>query len=197
MIPVGDQPMLEILLEQCISSGFRNFYFSVNYLKEQIIEHFDDGSRWGVSINYLIEDEPLGTAGSLQLLPGSVQEPFLVLNGDVLTRLDLSHLLRYHQDHNAKATLCVREYELTVPFGVVETNGIDLAGFSEKPTYRHQVNAGIYVIDPKLLQFLVPHQFTDMPTLLLSAQADGCRVSVCPIHEYLDVVDLNIESGSP
>lgn len=188
MLPVGDQPMLEILLEQCIASGFRTFYFSVNYLKEQIIEHFGDGMRWGVSINYLVENEPLGTAGSLQLLPDSVNEPFLVLNGDVLTRLDPSQLLHFHTEHQAKATLCVREHQLTVPFGVVQTMGVELAGFEEKPTYRNQVNAGVYVVDPQLLPLLPPHRFTDMPTLLLAAQHAGHRVAVCPIHEYwLDV----------
>ncbi|KZR85007.1 D-glycero-alpha-D-manno-heptose 1-phosphate guanylyltransferase [Synechococcus sp. MIT S9504] len=188
MIPVGGRPMLEILLEKCIADGFSDFYFSVNYLKEQIIEHFADGARWGVSIRYLIENEPLGTAGSLQLLPVSLTKPFLVLNGDVLTRLDFSHLLNFHTEHRAQASLCVREQELTVPFGVVQTKGIELAGFEEKPTYRHQVNAGVYVIDPQLLTLLPPNQFTDMPSLLKAAQEVGHRVAVCPIHEYwLDV----------
>jgi dTDP-glucose pyrophosphorylase/predicted transcriptional regulator len=184
MLLVGDQPMLEILLEQCIASGFRQFYLSVNYLKEQIIDHFEDGTRWGVSIDYLVENEPLGTAGSLKLLPDSVKEPFLVLNGDVLTRLNLSQLLQFHMEHKAQATLCVREHELMVPFGVVQTNGMELAGFEEKPTYRHLVNAGVYVIEPLLLSLLPPHQFTDMPILLQSAQQAGLRVAVCPIHEY-------------
>ena len=132
MLPVGDKPMLEILLEQCIASGFSKFYFSVNYLKEHIIEYFSDGSKWGVSINYLVETEPLGTAGSLQLLPNSINEPFLVLNGDVLTRLDPSQLLQFHTEHQAMATLCVREHEFSVPFGVVQTKGMELAGFKEK-----------------------------------------------------------------
>jgi dTDP-glucose pyrophosphorylase len=184
MLPVGDKPMLEILLEQCITSGFRRFYLSVNYLKEQIIDHFADGSRWGVSIEYLVENEPLGTAGSLQLLPDGLMEPFLVLNGDVLTRLNPGQLLHFHSEHQAQATLCVREHELTVPFGVVQTNGVELAGFEEKPTYHHLVNAGVYVIDPLLLPLLPPHQPTDMPSLLQAAQQAGHRVAVCPIHEY-------------
>jgi dTDP-glucose pyrophosphorylase len=184
MLPVGDQPMLEILLEQCIASGFRRFYMSVNYLKEQIISHFEDGSRWGVSINYLVENEPLGTAGSLQLLPNSLTSPLIVLNGDVLTRLNPSQLLHFHAEHHAQATLCVHKHEITVPFGVVQANGVELAGFQEKPTYRHLVNAGIYVIDPQLLPLLPPHQYTDMPSLLHAAQQAGHRVVVRPIHEY-------------
>ena len=156
----------------------------MNYLKEQIIKHFDDGARWGVSIQYLVENEPLGTAGSLQLLPDSLTEPFVVLNGDVLTRLNPGQLLHFHGEHQAQATLCVREHELTVPFGVVQTKGVELAGFEEKPTYRHLVNAGVYVIDPQLLPLLTPHQSTDMPSLLQAAQRAGYRVAVCPIHEY-------------
>lgn len=188
MLRVGDKPILEILLEQCISSGFSKFYFSVNYLKEQIIDYFDDGSRWGISIQYLVEKEPLGTAGSLQLLPDSLSEPFLVLNGDVLTRFNPSQLLHFHRDYKAQATLCVREHELTVPFGVVKTKGVELARFEEKPTYRNLVNAGVYLIDPELIQLLRPHQSTDMPSLLQAAQEAGHRVAVCPIHEYwLDV----------
>ncbi len=184
MLPVDGKPMLQILLEHCIASGFHQFYFSVNYLKEQIIEHFGDGKVWGVAIDYLLEDEPLGTAGSLQLLPSSVQEPFLVMNGDVLTRLNPSQLLRFHVEHEVAGTLCVREHTTTVPFGVVQTNGVELAGFEEKPSYRQLVNAGVYVIDPQLLPLLPPHQATDMPTLLQSAQQAGHRVAVCPIHEY-------------
>lgn len=184
MLHVDGKPMLEILLEQCITSGFRQFYLSVNYLKEQIIDHFQDGRRWDVSIDYLVEAEPLGTAGSLQLLPSSVQEPFLVMNGDVLTKLNPSRLLRFHAEQEAVGTLCVREHAITVPFGVVQTNGVELAGFEEKPTYRQLVNAGVYVIDPQLLPLLPPHQATDMPTLLQSAQQAGQRVAVCPIHEY-------------
>ncbi len=184
MLLVDGRPMLEIVLEQCIAAGFTKFYISINYLKEQIIGYFQNGARWGVSIDYLVEDEPLGTAGSLRLLPESIDEPFLVLNGDVLTRLNPSHLLDFHCQHDAQATLCVREYEFTMPFGVVQTNGTELAGFEEKPTYRHLVNAGVYVIDPQLLPLLPPHQATDMPSLLQTAQQAGHRVAVCPIHEY-------------
>ena len=98
----------------------------------------------------------LGTAGSLQLLPSTVREPFLVMNGDVLTRLNPSQLLRFHVEHDAAGTLCVREHTTTVPFGVVQTNGVELAGFAEKPSYRQLVNAGVYVIDPQLLPSAAP-----------------------------------------
>jgi len=188
MLPVGDKPILEILLRQCIDAGIPQFFFSVNYLKDQIIDYFKDGSSWGVNIKYLIEDQPLGTAGSLQLFSSPPTEPFVVMNGDVLTRLNPAQLLQFHHENQAKATLCVREYEISVPFGVVQTDGIELAGFQEKPNYRYLVNAGVYVIDPLLLSLLPIGKATDMPTLLLAAQQAGHLVVVCPIHEYwLDV----------
>ena len=178
MLKINNKPILETLMEQCIASGFSTFYFSVNYLKEQIIDYFGNGSRWGVTVRYLVEKEPLGTAGSLSLLPNSLTEPFLVINGDVLTRLDYRQLLQFHIDHQADATLCVREHDLMVPFGVVKTVGVELEGFEEKPTYSYQVNAGVYVIEPKLIQLLSSDQFTDMPTLLLDAKNADHLVSV-------------------
>ena len=130
----------------------------------------------------------MGTAGSLQFLPPSITQPFPVMNGDVLTRLAPNQLLRFHQEHKASATLCVREHEIAVPYGVVETNGIDLEVFKEKPIYKYLVNAGVYTIDPTLLTLLPHNQYTDMPTFLELAQQSGHRVAVFPIHEYwLDV----------
>ena len=162
---------------------FRKFYISVNYLKEQIIDHFQDGSRWNVSIEYLVEERPLGTAGSLKLLP-KVFKPFLVMNGDVLTRLNLRHLIAFHNEHKAAGTLCVREHTTTVPFGVVETNGVRLSRFQEKPTLHHLINAGVYVINPLLLSLLQSNEYADMPTLLQQAQQSGHDIVVCPVHEY-------------
>jgi len=188
MLPVNGKPMLEILLERCIASGFKHFHLSVNYLKEQIIDYFQDGDRWGVSINYLVEDKPLGTAGSLQLLPNGMQEPFLVLNGDILTHFNPLQLLRFHNEQNADATLCVRDHVVNIPFGVVQTKDMELIEFEEKPSYHNLINAGLYVINPQLLPLLPLNQKTDMPTLLEIARQAGHRVSVCPIHEdWIDV----------
>jgi len=188
MLKVNGKPILEILIEQCIQAGFSNFYISVNYLKEQIIDYFGNGDGMGASINYLFEDQPMGTAGSLQLLPKSINKPFLVLNGDLLTNFNYRHVMQFHADHKPSATMCVREHLTQIPFGVVQTDGHRLIGFEEKPTYRQFVNAGVYVIDPDILSYLEPDTPTDMPTLLADVQASEQQVMVCPIHEYwLDI----------
>ena len=188
MLMVNGKPMLEILIDQCISYGLTDIFVSVNYLKEQIIDYFQDGSQKGVKISYLIEDKPLGTAGSLQLLPKSLSSPFLVMNGDVLTQLDFRHLLQFHTQNNGIATICGREYEASIPFGVIRHRGSILTSLEEKPTYKHLVNAGIYVLEPSILDLLKLDQALDMPTLLQTAMTKNYQVNVCPIHEYwLDV----------
>ena len=184
MLHVQGKPMLEHILDKCMASGFSRFYISVNYLKEQIISYFGDGSSRGISIHYLEEDEPLGTAGSLSLLPHNLDEPFLVLNGDVITNFDPCTLLQFHLEHKAEATLCVRENSYTLPYGVVKVNDIELAGFQEKPTLSYFANAGVYIIQPSLLKYIQNSQFIDMPTLINNAQENGSFVAVCPIHEF-------------
>ena len=188
MLRVGGKPLLEIILEQCIDGGFQQFYLSVNYLKNQIQDHFGDGARWHVNIDYLQETQPLGTGGALSLLPQKPSEPLLVINGDVLTRVDYGRLLWFHDEQQAAATLCVREYTTQIPYGVVRMDDLHVLTLEEKPVLSHYVNAGIYLLDPVLLD-LVPHnRFFDMPTLLEKAMQHQHRVSAFPIHEFwLDV----------
>ena len=109
MLNIKGKPILEIIILECIENGFTEIYISVNYLKEKIIEYFGDGSKWGIKINYLIEPKKLGTAGSLKLLPSSIDQPFIVLNGDVLTRLNFRKLIEFHENHNYKGTMCVKK----------------------------------------------------------------------------------------
>ena len=188
MLRVGGKPLLEIILEQCIDSGFQHFYFSVNYLKNQIQDHFGDGARWHVRIDYLVETQPLGTGGALSLLPQKPTEPLLVLNGDVLTRVDYGRLLRLHDEHQAAATMCVREHTTQIPYGVVRMDDLHVLTLEEKPVLSHYVNAGIYLLDPVLLDLVPQDCFFDMPTLLEKAMQRQHRVSAFPIHEYwLDV----------
>ncbi|EGV27981.1 Nucleotidyl transferase [Thiorhodococcus drewsii AZ1] len=188
MLRVGDRPLLEIILQQCIDAGFREFYLAVNYLKHQIKDYFGDGARFNVQIRYLEETQPLGTAGALSLLSQRPTKPLLVMNGDVLTRVDFSCLLRFHEEHNPAATLCVREHATQIPYGVVRTDDIHVLGLEEKPVLTHYVNAGIYLLNPELLDLLPENQFYHMPQLLEQAVGQQCRVAAFPIHEYwLDV----------
>jgi len=188
MLRVGGKPLLEIILEQCIDAGFQHFYLSVNYLKKQIQDYFGDGARWQVRIDYLEETQPLGTGGALSLLPQKPTEPLLVLNGDVLTRVDYGRLLRLHDEHQAAATMCVREHTTQIPYGVVRMDDLHVLTLEEKPVLSHYVNAGIYLLDPVLLDLVPQDCFFDMPTLLEKAMQRQHRVSAFPIHEYwLDV----------
>jgi len=188
MLRVGGKPLLEIILEQCIEAGFQHFYLSVNYLKKQIQDYFGDGARWDVRIEYLEETQPLGTGGALSLLQQKPKGPMLVLNGDVLTRVDYGRLLRFHDEQQAAATLCVREYATQIPYGVVRMDDLHVLTLEEKPVISNYVNAGIYLLDPALLDLVPQNQFFDMPTLLEKAMQHQHRVSAFPIHEYwLDV----------
>jgi dTDP-glucose pyrophosphorylase len=188
MLRVGGKPLLEIILEQCIDAGFQHFYLSVNYLKKQIQDHFGDGARWHVRIDYLEETQPLGTGGALSLLPQKPSEPFFVLNSDVLTRVDYGRLLRFHYEHQAAATMCVRKHTTQIPYGVVRMDDLHVLTLEEKPVLSHYVNAGIYLLDPALLDLVPRDRFFDMPQLLEKAIQHQHRVSAFPIHEYwLDV----------
>ena len=188
MLRVGDKPMLEIVLEQCVEAGFRNFFISVNYLKHQVIEYFGNGSRWGVDIQYLEEDKPLGTAGALSSLPEQPDKPILVMNGDVLTHVNLDKLFLFHQENSASATICVSEYKTPIPYGVVFTEGAQVLSIEEKPEMSHSINSGVYVLNPELLELLSPKQRCDMPELLTRGLKRNHSVTAFPIHEYwLDV----------
>jgi len=184
MLPVGGVPMLEIILKQCIDAGFTQFYLSVNYLKDHIKNYFGGGDDWGVNIQYLEEDQPLGTVGALSLLPEKPQEPVLVLNGDVLTRVNYGKLLNFHEENQASATMCVREHLTQIPFGVVHTNDVNVQSIVEKPTVNHLVNAGIYILNPKLLDLVPLGRYYDMPQLLQDAITHHYHIAAFPVHEY-------------
>ncbi|MDB3964657.1 nucleotidyltransferase family protein [Amylibacter sp.] len=187
LLKLGEKPILEIILLNFIKSGFHNFYISTHYLSEMIEEYFGDGSKWGVSINYVHEEKPLGTGGALGLLPKNLPDlPIIIMNGDILTKVDLLALLMFHNENNANATMCVREYEYQVPFGVIESEGRKVKSMVEKPIHRFHVNAGIYVIERKIVNEVKNNEVLDMPTLL-ERHLDK-EVMMFPIHEYwLDI----------
>ena len=188
LLPVGGKPMLEHIIERAKEEGFNNFILAIHYLGHMIEEYFEDGSKWGVNIDYLREDKPLGTAGALSLLQSCPTEPFLVSNGDVLTDIHYGELLDFHLSHDAIATMAVRQHEWQHPFGVVRTKGVDIIGFDEKPITHSHINAGIYVLEPDALSNLNDDEYCDMPTLFSRQQDKKKRTIVYPMHEpWLDV----------
>jgi dTDP-glucose pyrophosphorylase len=188
LLPVGGKPMLEHIIERAKAEGFHNFILSIHYLGHMIEDYFTDGSKWQVNIDYVREEQPLGTAGALSLLNPRPNEPFLVSNGDVLTDVHYGELLDFHSSHSAFATMAVRQHEWQHPFGVVRTKGVDIVGFDEKPITHSHINAGIYVLEPEVLDGLKEDEYCDMPTLFNRQQDMNKRTIVYPMHEpWLDV----------
>lgn len=187
MLPVGDRPLLELIVEQLRTSGVRRVNVATHYKKEIITDHFADGHEFGVEINYVDEEQPLGTAGALSLLDAP-DEPLLVMNGDILARVDFRSLFDFHRDQSADLTIAVREHEFKIPYGVVESDGARVTGLREKPTVRHFVNAGIYLLNPDVCRLIPSGQRYDMPDLIGRLLADGRRVVSFPLREYwLDI----------
>ena len=189
MLKVGDKPILEQILLNFVEAGFHRFYISTHYMPEVIRDYFGNGEKWGISIQYVHEEEPLGTGGALGLLPhDEIDQPLFMMNGDLLTSLNLHSFLEFHQAHNGVATMCVREYEHQVPYGVITSEGTQIKSMVEKPVHRFFVNAGIYLLDPALVKSVEPGTRIDMPTLLERQIDGGNAVNMFPIHEYwLDI----------
>ncbi len=188
MLKVGSRPILETIMLGFIEHGFSQFYISVYYLAEQIREHFGDGSKWGVKIEYVEEVEPLGTGGALSLLPNTIDEPIIMMNGDLLTNIDFSNLLKFHKNRAAKATMCVREYSVEVPYGVIESKDSKITSIVEKPKQQYFVNAGVYVLSPEVFKGVPQNTKKDMPDLFNELIGSGENVLMYPIQEYwLDI----------
>ncbi|MCL9775534.1 nucleotidyltransferase family protein [Vibrio methylphosphonaticus] len=190
MLKVGDKPILETVIKSFIKAGFSNFYISTHYMPEQIHQHFGDGSDLGISISYVHEDEPLGTGGALGLLPDDIPQglPLIMINGDVLTKVDFERLLDFHIENKADATMCVREYDYQIPYGVINGEGNKINSMVEKPIQRFFVNAGIYIVSPRVIQSVPENYHIDMPTLLERHMNERDNIFMFPIHEYwLDI----------
>jgi dTDP-glucose pyrophosphorylase len=184
LLPVGQKPLLETMIENLIEAGFGKFFISVNYKARMIEEYIGDGRKWGVKIKYLHEKKPLGTAGALTLLPRSPTHPVLVINGDILTKISFRDLLDFHAEHAAKATMCVREYDFQIPYGVVKMEKHRINGIHEKPTERFFINAGIYVLDPSVLKMVPKKNRFDMTTLYNRMLRKQLLIAAFPIREY-------------
>ena len=187
MLPVGGRPLMEHVIEQLKQAGIREVSITTHFQSEKIHEHFRDGEDFGVRIDYLSEDRPLGTAGSLSALPRP-DGPILVVNGDILTRVDYRSMHRFHQREHAAFTVGVRRYELEVPYGIIEAEGAAVRSIVEKPRLEFLVNAAVYLIEPHILELIPKDERTDMNDLITRALAGGEKVVSFPIVEYwLDI----------
>ena len=188
LLKVGGSPVLETILEGFTDKGFDTFYISVNYKAEMIEEYFGNGSKWGVSIEYLREDKRLGTAGSINLLPEKPDLPFIVMNGDLLTKIDFDQLVKFHINNNklsnAMATMCVREYNMQIPYGVIQKEGNRLTRLDEKPIQRFFVNGGIYVFEPDVMDMIPTDMYFDMTDLFDKMMAKDYKTVIFQIREY-------------
>ncbi len=187
MLPVGGQPLMELMIKRLRQAGIRRVSVTTHYLPQVITDHFGDGSQFGVDLSYVQEDRPLGTAGALSLLEDD-HEPLLVMNGDVVTDLDFAALLDFHREHKAALTMAMTQQEFEIPYGVIKHNGADIIAIHEKPRQRHFVNAGIYLIEPHALSQIPIDTAFSMVELMDRLIAAGHRVVGFPIREYwLDI----------
>lgn len=187
MLAVGDRPVMAHMLEHLKQAGIKRVNVTTHYRPEKITEYFGDGSAFGLDINYVPEERPLGTAGALNLVSRRA-EPMLVINGDILTRVDFGAMIAYHREHKAEMTVAVRKYDVPVPFGVIECDGAYVSRISEKPTLNFFVNAGIYLIEPTVHELIPDGERFDMTDLIEKLIAAGRPVASFPVHEYwLDI----------
>lgn len=183
MLPVGGQPLMELTINHLRQAGIRKVNVTTHYLANVITDHFGDGADFGVRLNYVQEDTPLGTAGALSLLEGG-DDPLLIINGDIVTDLDYRAMLDFHRQHGAMLTVAIFPYEFQIPYGVIDHQGADITGIREKPSLRHFVNAGIYLVEPQVRTHIPTNTAFSMTDLIALLLERGDRVVGFPIHEY-------------
>lgn len=190
MLKIGDKPMLEILIGRFKKAGFYNIYISTHFMPEKIMDHFGSGENFGVNIKYVHESSPLGTGGALGLLPKGIcrEMPLILINGDVLTTLNFSKLLKFHKENSAHATICVKSHDYQIPYGVIEGDGLKITNMVEKPIHKYFVNAGVYVLSPEVVNSVSEGKNITAPELVERFIKRNKNVFMFPIHEYwLDV----------
>jgi dTDP-glucose pyrophosphorylase len=184
MLKVGEKPLLDVILATFIDHGFHKFYISVNYKKHIIMDYFGDGSKWGVSIKYLIEDKKLGTAGSLSLIREKLKHPLIVTNGDVMTSLDYDAFIMHHVRKKSSATMCIRKHDHVIPYGVIEVEDDRIISLSEKPKITFNINTGVYVLDPDIIKKIPSNTFYDMTELFEKISKDGQKTFTYTLKDY-------------
>lgn len=183
MLPVGGRPLLETIILRLREAGIRKVYLTTHYMPEKIVEHFENGCKWGVDIVYIHEKKPLGTAGALSLLP-PLASPLLVINGDILTSMNFRSIFEYHHGYGADFTLAVRNFHMEVPYGVVECEDNQVINLREKPVITYLINAGIYLMEPAVIDRIPKDRFFNMTDLLPLLVQEGRRVISFPVREY-------------
>ena len=188
MLEVGGKPILETIVKGFVDSNFTNITMCLGYKSNVIQDHFQDGSAFGANIDYIVEEKRMGTAGALTLLGKRLNNPFFVMNGDLLTRINFEKMLDFHLEHDSKATMCVREYDIEVPYGVVNMDNEGIISIAEKPIHSFFVNAGIYLLEPDCIDLVPDNKFYDMPTLFEELIATKGKIVSFPLQEYwLDI----------
>lgn len=188
MLKVGNKPILQTIVEKFAEYGYTNIVMCVNYKSHIIQDYFEDGSEFGVNIEYILEEQRMGTAGALSLLKEKPTEPFFVMNGDLLTNVNFEHLHDFHISNNAMGTMCVREYDFQVPYGVVNIQEGKIYSIEEKPIHKFFVSAGIYLLSPEVLEYIPQNKFYDMPTLFEKLISVNKNTISFPLREYwLDI----------
>lgn len=188
LVPIGGMPILEIVIRQLQHQGFRHITLAVGYMADLIKAYFQDGDRFGVKIDYSTESAPMGTAGPLSLING-LDQTFLVMNADVLTNIDYDELLQYHFRHGGLATIGAYERQVTIDLGVIVSNGhYHIKDYVEKPTTSYLVSMGVYIFDPRVLDYIGGRSYIDFPDLVKSLLEGGETVSYFPFKGYwLDI----------
>jgi NDP-mannose synthase len=190
LVPIGDRPILEIIIRQLVRQGLGDIFLSVGHLGELIEAYFQNGHRNipGLKLEYFREMQPLGTAGSLSMIPG-LRETFLVMNGDILTTLNYQDLIRYHHQQQAALTIAMHQKDVPIDLGVLETDACgNLISYKEKPRYSFEVSMGIYVYEPHVLRYLPKGQYVDFPDLVRLLLDKGEKISGFRSQDYwLDI----------
>ena len=189
LLPVGKKPIAHHLVEKLEKHGFKEIYLTTGYHSELVQAYFRDGRDFGVNIHYSIEKKPLGTAGPLKLIEKELDEPFLVMNGDLYTDVKFNQIMEFHREKDADMTVCGKIHDITIPFGVLSVNEkLEITGVEEKPTIRNKIGAGMYVINPQLLELIPAGKRFDMPELIEKARKNGKKVCYYEIKDFwLDV----------
>lgn len=189
MLKLAGKPILQEIIESFKIKGFLDFFISVNYKAHVIKDYFGDGRKFDIKITYLEEKEKLGTCGSIKLAERFLHEEFFVINGDILANIDYEQLLLHHKNQNNNITLCTFPYSYTIPYGVIESQQNSMS-ILEKPTFTHQINCGVYVLDPTLLSLVRDDEPLDMPTLIQQAINRGFKIGTFVIDEWIDIGNL-------